>query len=124
MAAGLFPLECATPGVTSISGRFRPNSTSAVDNTLNQGASFTATRTDVGKFSVVLGTGCNSIIAITPGLQLNTAANQHVQILGAVTASTGTFYLQVYESGTGAADIASNANNWIHFTVWFSNRSF
>lgn len=124
MGLALNKLECATPGVSCLSGRFRPNSTSAVNNSYNQGSGFTVSRTSAGLFLVTLQVPCAAIIAVTPSLQLATAANQHVQVSGAVSASAGTFSLLVYESGTGAADVASDANNWVHFTVWISNRSF
>ena len=119
-----FVLECATPGVCTISGSFRPNGSSAISSTHNKGLGWSVAHTSTGLYTVTLTPSIQTIISVLPSLTLVAASNTHVQIQGAPVASTGTFVIANWLSGTGLADVASDAANWINFTVWYTNRSY
>jgi hypothetical protein len=112
-------------GIVALSGRFRPNAASAIDNTLNKGLGYSVARTGVGAYTVTLQDGYVDALAIIPGVQLNTLLKGNVQITGAIDVTTAkTFVIQYQEETAGAlaaAEIASNANNWVHFVAVLRN---
>jgi hypothetical protein len=114
-----YPLTHLGHGRVSIAGRFRPNGSSAVSSTYFTGKGFTAAHTSTGKFTVTLNEGLvfNQIDHVEASLWLNAADDKMVQV-GAVSASSRTIVINVWDKSGGAvADVASNANNWISFEV-------
>ncbi len=103
-----------------IIGSFRPNGTSAVDNTLNTGQGYTVARSGVGIFTITLNDKYVSCLSATTGLALSAVADTALQFGAIDVSSAGTLVLNVLTAGV-AADIASNAANRIHFTLVLSN---
>lgn len=112
-------------GLAFIAGAFRPNAAGAIDNTLNKGRGWSVARTGVGEYTVTLEDSYPGHIAITPAVQVNTLLKSCVQLTGAVDVTTAkTFKIQYQEETAGAlaaAEIASNANNWVHFQALLRN---
>lgn len=126
MASRAFDLvKTLGKGYVILSGRFRPNGNGTIDNTLNKGRGWTVARTGVGEYTVTLQDGYVDAIAIVPGVQVNALLKGCVQLTGAVDVTTAkTFKIQYQEESAGAlaaAEIASNANNWVHFTAILRN---
>lgn len=109
-----------------ISGSFRPNAGSAVDNTLNTGIGFTVARTSQGLFTITLSKRYFKCISATATLQLASAGDQYAQIgnIAVAITATNTVEIRVWDvSDAGVADIASNANNKINFCLVLKNSS-
>jgi hypothetical protein len=126
MAARAFDvLQVLGKGVRVLAGSFRPNAASAIDNTLNKGLGWSVARTGVGAYTVTLQDGFVGALAIIPSVQVNTLLKGCVQLTGAVDVTTAkTFVIQYQEESAGAlaaAEIASNANNWVHFVAFLRN---
>lgn len=103
-----------------IAGSFRPNGSSAIDNTLNKGSGFTVARTGAGVFTITL---TDKYIALDSGtfqLFLGTPAAQ-VLCGGAFDVVSGKTVTVTNFTAGAAADIASNAANWIQFVLVLSN---
>jgi len=49
-----FDVQALNPHVKIIAGTFKPNGTSAIDNTVNAGAGWTVASTAVGKYVITL----------------------------------------------------------------------
>lgn len=116
-----FPLKGdRNSGMVVLQGSFRPNGNGTVDNTKNVGAGFTVARTGVGTFTITLDDSYAALYGASFQVQLNAAAATQV-ILGAVdvvTAKTIAITAMAEAAGSfAAADIASNANNRIFFTL-------
>lgn len=109
-------------GVTIMIGRFRPNGASAIDNTLNGGTpGWTVARTGVGQYTITLADGWVTHGAIIPSVQLNAAADGFIQLRGAIDVTTAkTFVLENCVAAT-PTEIASHANNWVHFVAYLKN---
>ena len=119
-----FDAQALNPGVKIVSGSFKPNGSSAVDNTANTGAGWTVARTGVGAFLVTLDDGYPGILSATATLAMNAAADSKC-ILGAIdvtTAAGGTVIIRTVTTAS-AADIAAHANNRIHFCLVLRNTS-
>ena len=111
-------------GLVIVSGRFRPNGTSAVDNTLNKGKGFTVARTAAGDFTITL---ADPFTELNAGfVQIHAAADTDlVASLGAelvATAGTQTVKLTVL-TATTPTDMASDADSWISFMLLLKNTS-
>jgi len=103
-----------------IAGAFRPNGTSAVDNTLNKGIGFSVARTNAGIFTITLEDSYPGLISADASVQLNAVADLKAQ-WGAIDVVTAkTLVLNILAVAT-ATDIASHANNWVHFTLMLKN---
>ena len=104
-----------------VAGSFRPNSTGAVDNTLNTGHGFTVARTNAGIYTVTLTEAGYSIIACIPGLQLASVADAYIQC-GAIGTGGITVVINLTTGGgTTGLDPASNAANRVHFILILKN---
>lgn len=129
MAARAFSgVQTLGKGIVTIQGRFRPNGASAIDNTLNRGRGWSVARTGVGAYAVTLEDKYVDAVAVIPSVQVNTLLKGCVQLTGAVDATAGpsaaAFTIQYQEETAGAlaaAEIASNANNWVHFVAVLRN---
>lgn len=117
-----FPLSHLGKKRVVVSGRFRPNGSSAIDEDYNKGKGWSVAYTATGKYTVTLdGYPFGQIDDVQWSLMLNAAADQFING-GAVDSDAGTIVGLVWDvSGTGAADIASNANNWICFKATIRN---
>lgn len=104
-----------------IAGSFRPNGSSAVDNTLNTGEGFTIARTGVGAFTLTLADKYAGLDAAAFQLALGTPAAAHDICIGAVDVVDAKTIAFVHYSAGAAADIASAAGNRIHFTLVLAN---
>ena len=126
MAARAFcDLQTLGKGIKVLAGAFRPNAAGTIDNTLNKGLGWSVARTGVGAYTVTLQDGYVGHIAIIPTVQVNTLLKGCVQLTGAIDVTTAkTFVIQYQEETAGAlaaAEIASNANNWVHFVALLRN---
>lgn len=114
---------CKNPVI--IAGRFRPNAAGTIDNALNKGRGWSVARTGVGEYTVTLEDSFPELLAVIPQVQVNTLLKSNVQLTGAIDFPTSkTFKIQYQEETAGAlaaAEIASNANNWVHFIAYMRN---
>jgi hypothetical protein len=124
MDRATFPAQHLGANRVEVCGRFRPNGSSAVNNALNKGIGFTVTRTGVGAFTIlVAGFPFGQFDSAQASLWLNAADDKFI-VGGAVDEEAGTAKLTVWDiSGAAAADVASNANNWISFSIMIRDSS-
>lgn len=122
-----YRLHCSKPGSVLVSGAFRPNGGSAFSNSASTNTQYgvaTITRNSAGNFTVALNFGGASIRNIKAGFRLSAlpAAVASIMIIGAPTVSTSaiSFVIQYAENNL-AADIASNAANWIDWEFILDN---
>ena len=107
------------PQVKVVSGSFAPAGTSAP--TTVRGKGFTVARTGVGQFTITLDKRYPELLDFQATLQLATATDQFC-VAGAVDLSAKTAIITVWDvSGTGAADVAANANNRVNFSLTFKD---
>lgn len=104
-----------------ISGRFFPNGSGAIDNTLNQGKKgWTVARTAQGVYTLTLERRWMKLVPLGLGLQLNSAAARIAQ-WGAFTPTVdGTGWqcvIRVVDGSGAAQDVAADANNSIGFEL-------
>lgn len=104
-----------------VAGSFRPNSTSAVDNTLNTGKGFTVARTTAGVYTVTLTEAAYSIVACIPSLQLASVTDAYIQC-GAIGTGGKTVVINITTGGgTTGLDPTSDASNRVHFVLFLKN---
>jgi len=107
-------------GRVVIAGSFRPNGSSAVAAANNEGIGWSVARTNTGIFTVTLQDSFQALIAGFAMVALNAVADTQAQ-LGAVDVLTNkTVVINILTAGSGA-DIASHANNKVHFTLILRN---
>lgn len=115
-------LKAILKGGTVIAGSFRPNGAGAIDNTLNQGTKgWTVARTGAGQYTITLDDGYPSVVAVVAMPQLNAAADGFLQARGALDVTTAKTIVLENLVGAVPTDIASNANNWVHFVAILKN---
>lgn len=103
-----------------ITGSFRPNGSSAIDNTLNTGAGFTVARTNAGIYTITLTDSYVALVSATATPQLSAVADIKMQ-WGAIDVVTArTLVLNALAVAT-ATEIASNASNRVHFHLVLRN---
>ena len=115
-----FDMQALNPHVKIIAGSFKPNGSSAVDNTANTGAGWTVARGGVGIFTVTLGDTYPGILSATCSVALSAVADTKVQFGAIDVASAKTLVINVITTAS-AADIAANAANRIHFCLVLRN---
>lgn len=119
-------------GYVPVPFSFAPNGSSAVSQSSIKGMGITSvTRTDVGKFDVVLNGTIYDVIDFAPSIALNTAAAMTCSWVW--SASTKTLTLSFFGENTtvggdantqfAAADVAANANNRLGGTLWIRTSS-
>ena len=123
-----YDVQAVNPGVKIIAGTFKPNGSSAIDNTANAGAGFTVERTGTGQYTVTLDDGYPGLISAQATAALNSAAATFMQITGAhdVTTAKTVVFTALTTSSTAApvaADIAAHAHNHVHFVLVLRNTS-
>lgn len=108
--------------VRVIAGSFRPNGSSAVATTA--GVGFTVARTSAGLFTITLVDAFPGLLSAQCSLQLATGDDKFVQFGSIDVSSAKTIQIRVWDvSGAAVSDVASDANNWIHFTLHLKNTS-
>jgi|TARA_R110000772_G_scaffold56813_1_gene129123 hypothetical protein len=116
-----FDAQALNPGVKIVAGTFKPNGTSAIDNTVNKGAGWTVARTAVGKFIVTLDSVYPGLLSAQVSLQHNGAGDKKVH-WGAIDIAAKT--LEIFSITTAsAADLAAHAQNHVHFVLFLRNTS-
>ena len=119
MASMQFPLFALAREYVLVAGSFCPNGNSAVASSSVRGSGFSVARSDTGTFTVTFTDAYPELVAMVPGLQLNSADDKDLQF-GAYSSTNKTLVIRVWDySGTGAADIDANANNRISFVCVF-----
>jgi hypothetical protein len=107
--------------VVIVPGSFAPNGSSAVSASSILGTAFSVARTSAGKFTITFNDTFNAILAVEASLQLVTADDKYM-IVGEQDLTAKTLVLYVWDVSAGAAtDVSANANNRIHFVVYFKN---
>tara|TARA_R100000656_G_scaffold58802_1_gene45816 strand:- start:238 stop:618 length:381 start_codon:yes stop_codon:yes gene_type:complete len=117
-----FDVQALNPYVKIVCGSFLPNGSSAVDNDSNTGTGWTVARGGTGSFTVTLTDKYPALLSGQCSLALNAAADSKVQFGAIDVASAKTVIINVITTAS-AADIASNANNRIHFCLFLRNSS-
>ena len=129
MASKIFyGVQAAQPSMKIIAGPFKPNGSSAIDNTANAGTGFTVERTGTGQYTVTLDESYPGLISAQATAALNSAAATFMQITGAhdVTTAKTIVFTALSTSSTAApaaADIAAHAHNHVHFCLFLRNTS-
>ena len=123
----VFDTADTVPGTVRIGGAFRPNGSSAFSNSTSTNTLYgiaTIARNSAGNFTVTLPFGAASIRSIRLGYRLSAlpANVASIMVIGAPTVSTSaiSFVIQYAENNV-AADIASNAANWIDWEITVDN---
>ena len=115
-----YGVQALNPSVKIIAGSFLPNGSSAVASATTTGQGYSVVRTNTGLFTITLTDKYNSLISGQVSLALNAVAQTVVQFGAIDVSSAKTITINAVTSGS-AADIASNANNRIHFLLILSN---
>jgi hypothetical protein len=104
-------------GQLLLAGSFAPNGSSAVAQSDNKGSTTATTAwASTGTFTVTTNVRVKAVIAILPGVQLNSAANlDRTAQIGAITSLAPlTFTIRIM-AGTSATDIAADPSNRINW---------
>ncbi len=112
------PAKWNIPEPLIISGRFRPNGSSAIDNTLNKGPNgWTVARTSTGVYTITFTQKYYQCVNADAWFSSANPQNALVQPGIIDVASGKTFVVKCVQSSDGstAVDLASDANTWIHF---------
>lgn len=107
-------------GRVVISGSFRPNGSSAIDNTLNTGSGFTVAYTTTGVYTITLSDSYVALVSAQATIAMN-AATDLVPQWGAIDVVTAKTLVLRANAAATPTDIASNADNRIHFTLVLRN---
>ena len=114
-----FDVQALNPHVKIIAGTFKPNGSSAIDNTANKGAGWTVARTGTGEYTVTLDDVYPGLLSAQVSLQHNGAGDKKVH-WGAIDLAAKT--LKIFSITTAsAADLAAHAQNHVHFTLMLRN---
>lgn len=111
-------------GIAIVIVRFSPNGSSSPTLTADQkqGGVKSVTRTDVGKYTVVLDQKYAAIVGAFGGARTNATALNTVDIVGTpdLTAAAGATIPIVVSQGGSAADLAANANTVVSLILFLS----
>lgn len=127
MPDSTFRTHDALPGVVHVNGSFRPNGSSALVNSLARNTLFgvaTIVRNSAGNYTVTLPFGAAAVRRAQLNLQLNAipAATPAAYFRGPITLGPNSISFTIqYTENNVAADIADNANNWIHYSLALDN---
>lgn len=117
-----FQVKSRNDHIVIVTGKFKPNGTSAIDNTVNMpsgvGIGFTVARTDVGTYVVTLDDKYPRLIDVRCNRWATAAIVDHEFTLIAETVATDGKFTVVYSVAGAAADIAAHADSWISFTAF------
>ena len=115
-------VQALNPGIKIVAGRFKPNGSSAIDNTANLGNGFTVARTTTGTYTITLDDVYPGYISAQCSLQHNGAGDKKLHF-GAIDVSSAKTIVIYNIEGTSAADLAAHANNHVHFVLFLRNTS-
>jgi len=104
----------------AIAGSFRPNGSSAVDNTLNTGIGFSVVRDDVGDFTITLEDSYFGIDSAQCSLGLAAPGDSKVNFGDIDVVTARTLILNVI-TGAVSADLASDPDTRVHFLLVLKN---
>ena len=105
-----------------ISGSFKPNGSSAIDNTLNKGEGFTVAYTTTGVYTVTFADKYGACHAAHATLRQETRT-QDVEVASCDPTSAKTMVIHGFaRGGTSLADITAATNTRIDFTAVLSDR--
>lgn len=109
------------PAHSVLAGTIAPQGTSAPVQAAGLG--FTVSRQGVGRFRVALSERYPAILAVTPGLALQTDATRTVVVKNIVSGMSNDNYfdLQLLDASAAAVDLAANAANLVFFSAHLSN---
>jgi len=114
-------------GMVKLAGSFRPNGTGTIDNADNTGQGFTVVHTSTGVFTITLTDKYTELVSAQVSLQMNALTDAVLQFGAHDVSSAKTIIIRAGDyDGAGAiaaVDIASHANNRIHFELWLKNSS-
>ena len=115
-----FDVQALNPHVKIIAGTFKPNGSSAIDNTVNKGAGWTVSRSAVGKYVITLDDKYPGLLSGQVSLQHNGAGDKKVH-WGSIDVSSAKT-LEIWAITTAsAADLAAHADNHVHFCLILRN---
>lgn len=115
-----FEMQARNPRTITIAGSFRPNGTSAIDNTLNTGKGFSVARTNQGVFTITLDEVYPGLISALATIQMASATDLVPQ-WGAIDVSSAKTLVLNTNAVATPTDIADNASNRVHFTLLLRN---
>lgn len=106
-----------------VAGSFRPNGNGTIDNTLNTGADFTVARTAQGVFTITLANNMalNEVTAMLASVQMDSATDIKAQINATTPGAANRTYVIRTIAIAAETDIASDANNRVHFMICGKN---
>lgn len=106
--------------VIEMDGRFFPDSSSAVDNTLNKGHGFSVVRTGVGAYSIVLEDDFLELVNFSVDMQLDAVGDMDAEI-GDIDLANKIIQIRVVKKSDGTAVEAGayDANQSIAFKFAF-----
>ena len=115
-------IQAFNRGLVIIAGSFRPNGSSAVDNDDNTGKGWSVVRDAVGDFTITLEDKYTELLSghLTVAHNADTDVVPQWAAIDVVTAKT--LKLRILAAAT-PTDIASNADNRVHFTLILRNTS-
>ena len=120
-ARNLAPVRALQRELIPIVGSFAPNGSSAVAASSRKGPGWSVARTSAGLFTITLTDKWNDFVSGSATAQLATAADINAQ-LGVWTAASKTITIRLIAVAT-ETDVAADANNRVHFTLWMRNTS-
>ena len=115
-----FDVQALNPHVKIIAGTFKPNGSSAIDNTVNAGAGWTVAYTATGKYTITLDDKYPGLLSAQCSLQHNGAGDKKVH-WGVIDVSSAKTLVIFNIAGASAADLAAHQYNLIHFTLILRN---
>lgn len=124
MNRNLYTQNTCGQGEVVICGRFRPNGSGAIDNSLNIGLyPFTVTRIGVGAIELQLqGADTSYQVKVWGGqVQDSTPNGDYVQPTTESIAQDGKINIQILDATGAAVDLASSATTWVHVFVVLKN---
>ena len=115
-------VQALNPGIKIIAGRFKPNGSSAIDNTENLGNGFTVAYTTTGTYTITLDDVYPGYISAQCSLQHNGGGDKKVHF-GAIDVTSAKTIVIYNVTGASVADLAAHADNHIHFVLYLRNTS-
>ena len=121
MASRVFrEVQALNPETKIVGGSFTTNAGSDPDSANNTGKGWSVEHTATGTYTVTLEDTYSALISGQCSLALNAAGDSKVQF-GAIDVVTAKTVVIRTITGTAAANIAANANNRVHFTLFLRN---
>jgi hypothetical protein len=115
------PVRGPNPAHSVLAGTIAPQGTGAPVQAAGLG--FTVSRQAAGRFRITLAERYPAILAVVPGLALQTDATRTIVVKNIVSgmANDNYFDLQVLDASAAAVDLSANAANLVFFVAHLSN---